>query len=65
MECTLQAFFKKFVLNKVQLNIIMSAANTSFIEILLYQINIIKYQSSKTLNFAAFLLILFQFSLNP
>lgn len=41
MECTLQAFFKKFVLNKVQLNIIMSAANTSFIEILLYQINII------------------------
>lgn len=41
MECTLQAFFKKFVLNKVQLNIIMSGANTSFIEILLYQINII------------------------
>ena len=41
MECTLQAFFKKFVLNKVQLNIIMSGANTSFIEILLHQINII------------------------
>ncbi len=41
MECTLQAFFKKFVFNKVQLNIIMSEATTSFIEILLHQINII------------------------
>lgn len=41
MEFTLQAFFKRFVLNKLQLNIIMSGANTSFIEILLHQINII------------------------
>ena len=41
MECTLQAFFKKFVLNKVQLNILMSGANTSFIEIPLYEMNTI------------------------
>lgn len=65
MECTLQAFFKKFVLNKVQLNIIMSGANTSFIEYYCTKLILFNYQSSKTLNFAAFLLILFQFSLNP
>lgn len=39
MECTLQAVFKKIFLNKVQLNILMSGANTSFVEILLHQIN--------------------------